>query len=492
VVLVALAALIVVLPLWVHPAEAALVLTNGRPIAPAVAYSPRTNSYLLVWAEDRGVGTGLDLYAARTTTTGIVAGSAVPFVVAPGDQSEPALAWSERMDSFLVVYSQTGSAIAGPTPGLPTPGTPSTPGPTPTSGTPPPFQTPPGPPVPFTFAFDGVTGASGDTGALQPPPTPPLPPTTQPPTPSLPTPGPSPTPVNTTVPPPGTPSPTPPVPQPPPSAPGQRDIYGTWSSESGLRLTETFPIIASPADETYPSLAYHRRGNFDVWALVWREVTGTDASISGIELTGYSHFLTITSSKSLIATGSDHGRPSVALEPTGEYVAVWSETPKGATSRDVFARRLNSNVFPRGKPITIVEGKDDMVHPSVASVGSGEGFVVAWEQRASGQPPDIRMRRLNKSGIPLRSEYNIAAGPPFSFSPNVPTTDRVTRLLVWVDRNAASDHSVLGVEINRDGRPLGPTRTLVQGGAGPGAVTPVVPPAPFPTTPPLPPYPPIP
>jgi hypothetical protein len=259
-----------------------------------------------------------------------------------------------------------------------------------------------------------------------------------------------------------------------------------------VRLTNTFPVIASPADDTYPTLAYRRESNFDVWALVWREVTGTDATISSIKFTGYSQFLTITSSKALIAAGGDHGRPSIGLEPSGEYLAVWSETPKGSSTRDVFARRLNSNAWPRGSAFTIAAGTDDMVHPSVASVGGSGGYVVAWEQRAAGHPPDIRMRRLNRNGVPIRASYNVAGGPPFSFSPNVPPADRVTRLLVWVDRNAASDHTILGVEINRDGRPLGPTRILVQGGAGPGAVTPVVPPAPFPTTPPLPPVPPIP
>jgi hypothetical protein len=211
-----------------------------------------------------------------------------------------------------------------------------------------------------------------------------------------------------------------------------------------------------------------------------------------MKFTGFSYFLAITSSKTIVASGADHGRPSIGLDQSGEYLAVWSETPKGGTTRNIYGRRLNSNVFPRGSAITLVEGPEDMVYPSVANVGYSEGYVLAWEHRDPGNPPDIRMRRLNRSGIPIRTSYNVASGPPFSFGPNVPETDRVTRLLVWVDRNAASDHSILGVEINRDGRPLGPVRTLVQGGTGPAAVTPVVPPAPFPTSPPIPPLPPIP
>jgi hypothetical protein len=62
-------------------------------------------------------------------------------------------------------------------------------------------------------------------------------------------------------------------------------------------------------------------------------------------------------------------------------------------------------------------------------------------------------------------------------------------LLAWIDRNPASDHSIIGTQITRDGRQVGPYRTLVLGGAGPGGVTPVPPPPGFPTVPPIPPPP---
>ena len=86
--------------------------------------------------------------------------------------------------------------------------------------------------------------------------------------------------------------------------------------------------------------------------------------------------------------------------------------------------------------------------------------------------------------LPNRTEIESAARKVL---PNLPAaTDRSTLLLVWLDRNAAGDHSVIGAEVTRDGRRVGPERILVQGGTGPGGVTPV-PPHGFPSPPPPPP-----
>lgn len=273
------------------------------------------------------------------------------------------------------------------------------------------------------------------------------------------------------------------------AAPGSRDIYGIWVADGGQAISGSFPVITSPADDTFPAVAYRAAPPYDLWALVWREVTGTDVAIVAMKLTGFGSYLAVTSGKAVVTSGGDQGRPSVAIEASGEGLVVWSETPTGQGARDIRGRRINLNMFPVGPILELVSDPDDQVMPSVASLGAAGGYLVAWENRQVGQPPDIRLRRLNMNGIPLRQVYELAGGPPFSFSPSLPASDASTRLLVWLDRNAASDHSILGAEVNRDGRRAGPERVLVAGGSGPAAATPVLPPAPFPTPPPLPPVP---
>lgn len=517
----------------------------GRPVAPAVGFAVNNNSHLLVWAEDRGTGTGLDLYSLRLSSSGLPSGRVVPLLVAPGNQSDPSLVFSTRLNEFFLVYTDDGTGGGGPgatpTSNVPIPPIPGTPGPTPTAG---PTQ-PPLPPIPFArdrgetrvlpldpaaalvlgadaqgqdaearwldadveadldAAFDnaaflagvsraearglqaGVVALAGDDGALtplsgleglaalQPPP--------------VPTPGPSPTAGPTITP--GGPTATPggPVTPGPPAA-GSRNLRGTFVSTYGHRLTNTFGIIESPADDTFPDISLLEFASTDQYALVWREVNGVDAQLSVVRLRGQGHWF-VVDYKNTVVTGSDISRPSVAADPVeGAYLVSWAETPQGEAARDVYGRRLNRNAAPYRPTFGLASGPEDQVYPSLASLGSFGGYLLAWEQRDGVNPPDIQTRQLNRNGYPYRSQYALAGGPEYTFSPNVSSTDFVTTLTIWLERNAAGDHSILTQEVNRSGRPNGPLRVAVVGGASTAPLTPV-PPV---NTPPVPPIPPVP
>jgi hypothetical protein len=521
--LVALATLVVTLPLLARSASAAVIVTSALPVAPAIGYAS-DGTFLAVWAEDRGAGTGLDLYAARTNAAGVAVGIEVPVLVAPGNQSDPALVFSEHNGAYLVIYTddRTGGVPLPPTPGVPVPGTTtpglptpggSTPG-VPTPGVPTPGSTPPvppPPPIPFALEpgravaaigpaeLDAPAMAEPSSGAAagawsmgspalpdQPMPTIPPPTAGPPPTgiPPLPTPTTAPTAL------PG-PTATPGGPVSPPTATGSRDLYGTWVAPTGQRITSTFAVVSSPADDTYPSLGYVRRPSGDEFALTWREVTGTASAIGVMRLDGIGFFF-VPSAKYSVASGGDLGRPSVAGEAGGEYLVTWAQTAKDDPSRDVFARRLNSNCVPYGVPRAVVSGPADQAYPSIGSLGSAGGYILTWENRLPGDAPDIRVRRLNRNGVPYATEYDLAGGAPFSFAPNVASSDYPSTLVVWLDRNAAGDNSVLALQVTRDGRRLGPERLLVQGGAGPSGATPVLPPPVLPTSGPPLPTPPVP
>ncbi len=479
------AAFLMVTPFLAGSAQAALIQTSARPIAPALGFSPITNSYLLVWAEDRGSGTGLDLYAARMNANGIVVGLEVPLLVAPGNQSDPTLTYSPQLGEFMVFYTDDSGGQSGTSP---TPGAPPPPAPNPTSPPGQPTAPPPNPPSPPPPPLQLSLG--DDLGAVIVDPIESGSPLQQP---TLPIPGqPTATPGGPTATP-GGPTATPGGPGQPPEAPGQRDIYGMFVTASGQRVTNIFAVVDSPADETYPDLAYMPRGGRgDRIAFVWRQVDGLDVSINSMELTPVGRFFQL-SSRHNVVQGGDLGRPSVAAEvPSGNYLVVWSQTPTNDTARDLFGRRLNSNAFPYGAPRELAQSKApiDDVYPSVGSLGAAGGFVLAWERRDGANPPDIQVRQLNRNGVPYRSEYALAGGTTFSFSPDVSASDRASTLVAWVDRNAASDHSIIVAEVNRSGRRIGPERVAVVGGTGPGGVTPIPPPpslnTPSPAPPPLP------
>jgi len=515
----ALVALAAIVPALVASAQGGgPVPTAGKPLAPAVAFANRANTHMLVWAEDKGGGTGLDLYAVRLSATGVRIGSEIEVLVGPGNQSDPGLIYNERLNQFLLVYTDDSGGAAGD-PGRPTPVLPPIPGPT----------APPLPPIPMPALPDGLAPGEGgapdreDSGASaggvlvpphvvvpagsvstdsevigdramafdaegsprsdneatyvlgepigigsdlpnQPPPPPP---------------------------PPGTPAPTAPPPPgatagppaPPPVTPGSRDIYGTWLTTYGLRTTNTFAIVSAPSDDTYPDITYYTTGSIDQYVLVWREVNGVDVQIVSSRLRGSGYFF-IVDAKRNVVMGADLGRPSIAAEAaSGEYLVAWAQTPKDGAERNIHARQLNSNGVPYKPVFALADGVADEVYPSLASLGAFGGYLAVWEQRLPGEPPDIQTRRLNFSGRPYRTSYALAGGAQFSFAPDVATSGATSTLVVWLDRNAAGDHSVLAAEVSRQGRRLGPERVVVSGGMGPGGVTPVVPGPGFPTPP---------
>lgn len=460
-------------------APAAQLPVAGRPIAPAVAFSGNTATNLLVWAEDTGTGTGLDLYGLRLSATGLPTGRITPILVAPGNQSDPALIFSPRVNEFFLVFTddsgQLGGAPGGgnPTPGFPIPGqTPPAP--------PPPLPTPvpladlgvdaahpvalmaAGPiagAAPDAVTFDRADGpAAGDAAPLQ-----------------------APTP---TFPPPGTPAPGGPGGTPmPPATPGSRDIYGTFLSTYGTRTSVIFPLVTSPADDTYPDITFRLTPASDRYVLVWRKVTGLDVTLSSVELEGVGRYFYVKYERA-VTGGGDIGRPSVAAEPgAGEYMVVWSETPKDQPQREIFGRLLNNNAVPYKGVIKVATGAADQVYPTIASLGGYGGYLAAWEERTGAEPPDVKIRRLNRNGIAYSYQSAVAGGPAFSFAPDLAATDSVATLIVWLDRNAAGDHTILSAQLNRDGRRIGPDRVVVRGGSGPGAVTPVAPGPGFPTPP---------
>lgn len=465
---------------------------SGRPISPAIAFAPNSYTNLLVWAEDTGAGTGLDLYGLRLSASGLPTGRIVPVLVAPGNQSDPALIFSPRVNEYFLVFTDDSGSLGG------------VPGSNPTSGLPIPGQTPvaPPPPLPTPVPLARLTlGPIVDVSGLQPHASAAgLAPAgvvgqvgdgTDAPVGSnvagddagvygrAPLQGPSPT-----FPPPGTPAPGGPGSTPiPPTTPGSRDIYGTFLSTYGTRTSVVFPLVTSPADETFPDITFRMTAASDRYVLVWRKVTGLDVALASVELEGVGRYFYVKYERVVVA-GTDIGRPSVAAEPNaGEYMVVWSETPKDQPERDIFGRRMNNNAVPYKPVVKIATGPSDQVYPTISSLGPYGGYLAAWEERTGAESPDVKIRRLNINGIPYGYQSAVAGGPAFSFSPDLASTDSVGTVIVWLDRNAAGDHSILSAQLNRDGRRIGPDRLVVRGGTGPGAVTPVVPGPGFPTPP---------
>jgi len=86
----------------------------GDDTAPAVAWSPATNRYVVVWEASRDAASrGTDVYGRRILATGAVAGLdfRVSGRAATGDEGAPDIAWDGASAGFLVVW-QDGRDLA--------------------------------------------------------------------------------------------------------------------------------------------------------------------------------------------------------------------------------------------------------------------------------------------------------------------------------------------------------------------------------------------
>jgi hypothetical protein len=95
------------------PKGSSFVLHTGasHQIAPSLAYSPREDMYLVVWSDDRNLGsTGWDLFARRIEPDGSPRALDIPLFTSGGDQMSPIIAYNPYDNYHFVVWSDDRGA----------------------------------------------------------------------------------------------------------------------------------------------------------------------------------------------------------------------------------------------------------------------------------------------------------------------------------------------------------------------------------------------
>jgi hypothetical protein len=157
--------------------------------------------------------------------------------------------------------------------------------------------------------------------------------------------------------------------------------------------------------------------------------------------------------------------PSLAVLPSGGFVAVWSywdfEFP-GPELHAIRGRRFASDGAPLGPEFVVspISGGSGQGVPSapVASVDGGGGFVVAWAQD---DPPydgtaEIFARRYDAAGDPLGPEFRVNSYIPGNqLRPRIAHEPGGGFAIVWQSRGDGSGTSIMARRFDATGAALG-------------------------------------
>jgi hypothetical protein len=158
--------------------------------------------------------------------------------------------------------------------------------------------------------------------------------------------------------------------------------------------------------------------------------------------------------------GDNQGAPSVAMDSTGNFVITWLDGGTAQTA-GVYAQRYNASGVAQGSntPISTVAGASN---PSVAMEPTGE-FVVAWQFTQQGSATGVEARRFDAGGNALTSVVVLSTPESYSQGSPAAAIDSAGDFVVaWqsfgVGGTASSLATILAQRVNSGGTLIGPTQ----------------------------------
>jgi hypothetical protein len=145
-------------------------------------------------------------------------------------------------------------------------------------------------------------------------------------------------------------------------------------------------------------------------------------------------------------TTGDQGGPSIAVDGNGNFVVVWVSADQDGNGHGVFGQRYGSSGTPLGAEFQVnTTTLGDEQFPSVASDPQGN-FVVVWTIAAF--IDQGKGQRFSSTGAPLGSEFDVHGAYP---SVSADATGRY--VVVWQSGSPFRD--IFGQRFESDGTPLG-------------------------------------
>jgi hypothetical protein len=159
-------------------------------------------------------------------------------------------------------------------------------------------------------------------------------------------------------------------------------------------------------NQYFPKVAADAAGNFVV---VWESgsLGGQDGSAAGIFAQRYDATGAPVGGEFQVNTytTSSQQRPSVAMDPAGDFVVVWQGNFEDGSAFGIFGQRFNGAGAPQGSEFQVnTYTTGNQYVPSVAMDSAGN-FVVAWEGYTDGSNYGIHAQRFDSGGVKQGGEF---------------------------------------------------------------------------------------
>lgn len=280
-------------------------------------------------------------------------------------------------------------------------------------------------------------------------------------------------------------------------------VYGQLYDKNGFRIGDEFQInVTTPSFQYHPDVSMNAKGDFVV---VWQaidsgglyDIIARSFDLNGAPLTGeilvntytnsiqeqpsvsmndsgdfvavwasdkltYLHARSIcgrtfdaygnpTSGEIVIAdVSSDY--PEVRLGQSGEFVVVWHNRNVSTDERNIFMRRYYSNVTPKGNAAIVNSSLMYAIsEPKVDVKANGEIVVVWYHCLSNCTTSSIRCQHFNPDGSKLAGEYLIDNGTLISYTSSLCILDDGSITIAWETEEGLSGREIWARKFDNNG-----------------------------------------
>ncbi len=212
------------------------------------------------------------------------------------------------------------------------------------------------------------------------------------------------------------------------------DIYAQLFTLDGKSIGGNFKVNddSSSVSFSIPSVSMDPSGNFVV---VWEDQRNANNDIYAQRYAADGTPLGVNFKINDDSISAWHGSPDIAIDPSGNFVVVWSDDRNG--DADIYAQRYAADGTPLGSNFKINDDSVSAVQysPSIAIDGFGN-FVAVWTDKRNDPEGDIYAQRYLWDGTALGENFKVNDDNQHAKqkTPSVAMDDSGNFFVVWEDR----------------------------------------------------------